>query len=140
MERRFESGATRDSTEGKFDYEGFLSPVVLKRYAEYMEANRHRPDGGLRESDNWQRGMPTEVYIKSAVRHLVTWWGIHREVHNGGILTLKGERQLEEALCGMMFNVMGYLFETLRHAPLEFPTSVEIFDEGVSPIKGPTCK
>jgi hypothetical protein len=38
--RQFISGATRDSEEGKFDYEGFYSPLVIKRFSQYM--NKHR--------------------------------------------------------------------------------------------------
>ena len=38
--RTFETGATRDTELGKLDYEGFLSPTVLKAYAEYL--NKHR--------------------------------------------------------------------------------------------------
>jgi len=34
--RTFDTGATRDTEDGKLDYEGFLSGRVLKRYAEYM--------------------------------------------------------------------------------------------------------
>ena len=32
--RKFDTGATRDTVEGKFDFEGFLSQAVLNRYAE----------------------------------------------------------------------------------------------------------
>ena len=32
--RTFATGATRDTEVEKLDYEGFLSPVVLKAYAE----------------------------------------------------------------------------------------------------------
>ena len=31
--RKFETGATRDTDQGKYDYEGFLSPVVLDRFS-----------------------------------------------------------------------------------------------------------
>ncbi|KKK53952.1 hypothetical protein LCGC14_3089650, partial [marine sediment metagenome] len=31
--RTFDSGANRSSEEGKLDFEGFLSPLVLERYA-----------------------------------------------------------------------------------------------------------
>jgi hypothetical protein len=32
--------------------------------------NKHRtlPNGSRRESDNWQRGMPPSVYVKSMLR------------------------------------------------------------------------
>ncbi len=56
--REFISGATRNSEEGKLDYEGFLSPLALARYAQYMHRHRELEDGTLRASDNWQKGIP----------------------------------------------------------------------------------
>ena len=56
--RNFDTGATRDVDTNKLDFEGFLSPVVLERYAEYMHKNRVQADGNLRDSDNWQKGIP----------------------------------------------------------------------------------
>lgn len=104
--RQFETGATRDSDETKDDYEGYLSPLVLRRYAEYMTKHRVQADGKLRDSDNWQRGIPREAYMKSAWRHFMDWWMWHRwKVSRDGV---------EEALCALMFNVMGYLHEMLR--------------------------
>ena len=103
--RTFETGATRDSDEGKLDYEGFLSPLVLQRYAEYMHKHRKQSDGSMRDSDNWQKGMPLSVYIKSAWRHFHDWWMEHR-----GLPSREG---LEEALCALMFNTMGYLHQVL---------------------------
>lgn len=101
--RKFNTGATRDVDLNKLDYEGFLSPIVLKIYAEYLNKHRIQPDGKLRDSDNWQRGMPKEVYMKSMVRHFMDVWTFHRGY--------EGRDTLEEALCGVLFNVMGYLFE-----------------------------
>ena len=66
--RTFNTGATRDSDEGKLDFEGFLSPLVIERYAEYLNAHRVQSDGKLRDSDNWQNGMGLSVYMKSLWR------------------------------------------------------------------------
>ena len=104
--REFETGAIRDREEGKPDYEGYLSPLVTARFGEYMTKHRKLPDGTLRDSDNWQKGIPQNVYIKSAWRHLIAWWSEHR-----GHRTADG---IEEALCGLLFNVQGYLHERLR--------------------------
>jgi hypothetical protein len=103
--RSFETGATRDTDVGKYDYEGFLSPFVIERYAEYMNENRVQSDGKIRDSDNWQKGMPLDVYMKSAWRHFFDMWREHRRIK-----TIAG---LEVALCALMFNVMGYLHEIL---------------------------
>lgn len=108
--RNFESGATRDSDSDKFDYEGFLSPEVLKRYAAYMHEHRKQADGQLRDSDNWQKGIPRTVYMKSMWRHFMDVWTIHRRMS-----FFDGDyRLLNEALCALLFNVMGYLHEQLR--------------------------
>lgn len=100
--RKFGTGATRDTNDGKLDYEGFLSPAALERYAQYMHQHRLQSDGTLRDSDNWQKGMPRDVYMKSAWRHFMAWWTSHR----------LGARD-EEAMCALLFNVFGYLHETL---------------------------
>lgn len=107
--RTFATGATRDAEDGKYDYEGFLSPLVLERFAQYMHKHRKQADGKLRDSDNWQKGIPLAAYIKSAWRHFMDWWFAHRF----GRLT---REETEDALCALMFNVMGYLHEYLRGA------------------------
>lgn len=103
--RQFETGATRDQDENKFDYEGFLSPAVLERFASYMHKNRKQADGKLRDSDNWQKGIPQSAYMKSMFRHFMEVWHAHR-----------GDNRYNktEALCALLFNVMGYLHEELR--------------------------
>ena len=116
--RVFATGASRDTDAGKLDYEGFLSPLVLERFAVYMHANRKMRDGSLRDSDNWQKGIPQSAYMKSAWRHFFSWWQCYRDPEAG--------HDVESAICGAMFNAMGYLHETLkaksqglRVAPLE---------------------
>ena len=103
--REFDSGATRDNDADKLDFEGFLSPLVLTRYASYMHSHRKQADGELRDSDNWQKGIPLAVYMKSAWRHFIDWWNDHR-----GFETDDG---VEEALCALIFNASGYLHELL---------------------------
>jgi hypothetical protein len=72
--RTFGTGATRDLDVNKLDFEGFLSPLVLKRYAEHMHKARKLPDGSLRASDNWQLGIPKDAYMKSMFRHFFDVW------------------------------------------------------------------
>lgn len=103
--RTFETGATRDTDRNKLDYEGFLSPAVLRRYAEYMHEHRKQSDGVLRASDNWQKGIPKDEYMKSMARHFMEFWAAHRGD--------KGDKQ--ETLCALLFNVMGYLHEELKN-------------------------
>lgn len=109
--RKFDTGATRDTDIDKYDYEGFLSPLVLERYGQYMNKHRKQADGNLRDSDNWQNGIPKDAYIKSAWRHFMDWWKEHR-----GLPSREG---LEDALCALMFNVMGYLHETLKEKQIK---------------------
>ena len=105
--RKFETGATRDADTTKPDFEGFLSPLVVARFGEYMHDNRVQRDGSVRDSDNWQKGIPQDAYMKSGWRHFFAWWGMHRGL--GG-----GSQMLEHALCGLLFNAMGYLHEHLK--------------------------
>jgi hypothetical protein len=105
--RTFSSGATRDNDTDKYDYEGFLSPYVIRRFGEYMHKHRQQNDGNLRDSDNWQKGIPLDQYMKSTWRHFQEWWGVHRG--------LSPEEELEDTLCAMLFNVQGYLHEILKN-------------------------
>ena len=102
--RVFETGATRDSDDGKLDYEGFISPLALQMFAEYMHKHRLQSDGGLRDSDNWQKGMPRNQYMKSLVRHVMDLWRVWRSVSDTD--------ELIDLLCAIMFNVQGLLHET----------------------------
>lgn len=111
--RTFKSGATRDSEEGKYDYEGFLHPLVIERYGQYMDKHRKQPNGTLRASDNWQLGIPKEAYMKSMWRHFLDVWFIHR-----GYKRYDKQRNeeitIDEALMALLFNVMGYAYEVLK--------------------------
>ena len=111
--RTFETGATRDTDEGKYDYEGFLSPLVLRRYAEYMHKHRKQADGKIRASDNWQNGIPTEQYMKSMWRHFMEVWEFHR-IRLNNKSTITNLDDLQDTLCALLFNVMGYLHEEIK--------------------------
>lgn len=105
--RHFASGATRNVDENRLDYEGFYHPLVMERFAQYMHKHRKQADGQLRASDNWQKGIPKDAYMKSGFRHFMDWWKQHRG--------LKGEEPLEDSLCALLFNVQGYLYETIKN-------------------------
>jgi hypothetical protein len=115
--RKFESGATRDDDDGKLDYDGFNSPLVMRRFAEYMHKHRIQADGGLRESDNWQKGIPVVQYMKSMWRHFMDVWSIHRMMicHRRrnylGISLRRYANIQSENLCALKFNVDGMLHE-----------------------------
>lgn len=113
--RTFSTGATKDTNDNKLRYEGFLSPLVLRRFAEYMHKKRlvNIPEGQtVRAPDNWQKGIDRDAYIDSAIRHQMEWWLIHRGYE---AVDEKGNvMNIEEVLCAVMFNAMGYLFEILK--------------------------
>jgi hypothetical protein len=115
--RKFETGATRDTSQNKNDYEGFLSPLVIEAFGDYMSENRKQSDGSIRDSDNWQKGIPPMVYMKSGWRHFVQWWKLHRG------LACKDERgrpvDMHHAICGLLFNAMGYFHEYLKAEALK---------------------
>ncbi len=111
--RTFDTGATRDGEEGKLDFEGFLSPLALDAYARYMHQHRKQADGALRDSDNWQKGIPLPVYMKSLWRHFFFVWRLHRAP---GAWSSEAREVMIEALCAMLFNTFGYLHEFLLEA------------------------
>lgn len=106
--RIFDTGATRSPQAEKLCYDRFLSPLVLKRFAEYMHGHRKQADGTLRDPDNWQKGIPQESYMDSMARHEMDVW-----LHQSGFPD-EATEDIETALCGLMFNAMGMLFEVLR--------------------------
>lgn len=104
--RVFATGAMRDGEAGKLDFDGFLSPQALLRFAQYMDKHRHTP-AGLRDSDNWQRGIPLDAYRKSMWRHFFDFWMRARAGQEFG-------PEIEEDLCALLFNASGYLHEILK--------------------------
>ena len=104
--RNFKSGALRNEDADKLDFSGFLSPLVIKRYGEYMHKHRHLEDGTLRASANWKKGVPLDSYMSSGWRHFHDWWMEH-EGH-------ESREGLEDALMGLLFNTMGYAHEILK--------------------------
>ena len=104
--RTFKTGATRDTDENKLDYDGFLSPLALERFAQYMDGHRTLADGSRRDSDNWQKGIPADAYRKSMWRHFMDFWSLSRQGKVGDLI--------EDALCAIIFNAQGYLHELVK--------------------------
>jgi hypothetical protein len=101
----FDTGATRDLSDDKFDFEGFLSPTVIEAFAAYMHANRTTA-AGQRASDNWQKGIPFDKYMKALWRHFHAAWKAHRKDPSSPMLLID--------LMGIMFNAQGYAHEYLK--------------------------
>jgi hypothetical protein len=121
--RTFDTGATRDGEDGKLDYEGFLSPLALEVYAEFMNANRVQADGQLRDSDNWQKGIPIESYRKSLLRHVFAAWKLWRGYRS---IDERGRAQnLTDELCAILFNTQGLLHEMVKAERVEGDSWIE---------------
>jgi hypothetical protein len=109
--RTFDTGATRDTTRGKLDYVKALSPIVLRRYVQYLDKHRLQPDGSYRDFDNWKKGIPQETYHSSNGRHFIDAWllteGYATEDNHGPV-------EIEDVLCAQLFNIMGRLHEILK--------------------------
>lgn len=108
--RKFKTGATRDTDIGKLDFEAFLSPLVIERYAQYMNKNRLQKDGTVRDGDNWQKHFGENHYavcMKSLWRHFMDMWMFHRG--------LKGRETMEDAIMGVLFNTMAYADKLLKN-------------------------
>jgi hypothetical protein len=112
--REFETGATRDTAEGKPEYDGFNSPLVEKRFGEYMHLHRHQSDGSLRSSSNWKKGIPIEEYMHSLHRHFIDLW-----LHEDGFPEEANDNDIQSILCAIRFNVNGILHETIKNAKKE---------------------
>lgn len=103
--RNFETGATRDSDEGKLHYKGFTSFKAMKVFAEYMETHRVQADGSLRDPDNWKKGIPIEAYEDSFYRHIQEFYG-HLEA---------GDRDEAWAIApALFFNLQGWIHEEAK--------------------------
>lgn len=111
--REFDTGATRNTDESKFDYEGFVSPSVEHRFAEYMHKHRKQKDGSVRAADNWQKGIPETVYMKSLIRHTMDLWNLFRGGHPIDPDTNE-DCTKQDLLCAIKFNVNGLLYEDLK--------------------------
>ena len=109
--REFESGATRDVVEGKLSYVRGLSPIVLKRYLQYLDKHRLQADGKKRDFDNWKLGIDQETYLDGLGRH---FWDVWLLCHGYPAEDNHGPVVLEDVLCAVMFNSMGMLFELIK--------------------------
>ena len=135
--RLYKEGATRNDATGKFNYEGFFSPLFVHAYGEYMHEHRRQADGTLRPADNWQKGIPLQDYMDSGWRHFFDWWAIHDGYAVYKETTIDADKQtietthilikaltklpktwrrvtLQEATSGLFFNLQGYTDRALK--------------------------
>jgi hypothetical protein len=105
--RTFASGATRDTANGKLELHRYFSPKCVRRFAEYMQQHQIDSNGNYRPGNNWQKGMPREVFVASMFRHFLEVWERWDDI--GGL----DNPTTEDALCAIIFNAQGLLLELL---------------------------
>ncbi len=106
--RTFETGANRDKNEHKVNYMGHISPLVTHRYGQYMHECRKMADGTMRDAANWKLGMPMSVWLESLVRHTEDV-----KLIADGYPDLAQTPDMEKALCAVLFNAQGLLYQIL---------------------------
>lgn len=128
MKRTFETGANRDLDDGKVNYLECLSPLVIEAYGEYILNCSVMKDGTRRSCDNWKKGIPLKSFIESGFRHFKDAWKLYGGYMNENEIDLtENERQKKvvKLLCGVLFNVNGFLHEILADSrPSKRPTMV----------------
>jgi len=89
--RKFDNGAFRDTSDGKYDYFGFRNPLIEQSFAKYMHEHRKMSDGTYRDADNWWAGWDKEISLQSMIRHLEDLQAIQAGLivfelrYNGGV-------------------------------------------------------
>lgn len=114
---KYDTGATREADDEKLDIEGFLSPLVIEAYSQYMHFNRKLPDGSMRSGSDWQNGIPFNRLMRSMWRHFKDCWMEHR------LWSTKEGRVF--ALCGLLFNTIAYLHQVLYNDPYALQKALE---------------
>ncbi len=110
--REFDTGATRNNSDDKLDYDGFNAPICDHSYAEYMHSHRKQADGTMRSADNWRKGIPQKVYKKSMYRHMQD---LRRLLDGFEVLNPDNGELVDaiELLNAIEFNVKGLKYELL---------------------------
>ena len=95
--------------------------MTIQHYAEFMHSHRALEDGSLRDSDNWQKGIPRAQLMKSLLRHVNDLHLHHRGYEDLAVETV------QDSLCAIVFNALGYLrHELLDTDDVPSPTDCEL--------------
>lgn len=97
----FETGAIRDSQEGKEDYIETVSWTAMKRFSQYMTGKKSKYGSG-----NFKKGIPIPNYEQSMLRHVQKY--LANKYENGT------EETGEDHLSAILFNVFGIMHEEGR--------------------------
>lgn len=96
--RKFNTGAVRDSEEGKVDFVETISFTAHERYARYMTGKKAKYGVG-----NFKKGIPIEAYEQSLLRHIDKYF--RNKYENGN------DEPNEDHLSAMRFNIDGIMHE-----------------------------
>lgn len=94
----FDTGAIRDSQEGKPDFVETVSFTAHRRFVEYMTGKKKKYGAG-----NFKKGIPIESYEKSLLRHVDKYF--RNKYENGN------DEPNEDHLAAIRFNVDGIMHE-----------------------------
>lgn len=124
---KFAGGATRSDSSDRYDPEGYFSPIAWERIAEYLQKHQVQADGSIRESDNWQKGVPAERFMRGLWRHMLHLWIRHR-----GYVPMdpNAGEDIEEDLCAIAWNAQGMLHFILKAKQEELAARADEILEG----------
>ena len=106
MDRTFNSGAVRDSSEGKGRCD-LLPACAILRMAKHFENGAKKY-----QERNWELGIPISSYMDSAIRHLMKY--------------LDGQND-EDHLCAAAWNCLCAMWTEEKYPELQdLPTRKEI--------------
>lgn len=95
---KFDTGAIRDTQEGKEDYIETIAWAAMKRYAQYMTEKKRKYGAG-----NFKKGIPISNYEQSLLRHIQKYL---ENKYEGGTI-----EATEDHLSAMVFNIFGIMYE-----------------------------
>ena len=95
---KFDTGAVRDTQEGKPDFVETQSFTANRRYAGYMTGKKAKYGVG-----NFKKGIPISSYEQSLLRHVDKYF---RNKYEGG-----QDEPNEDHLAAIRFNVDGIMHE-----------------------------
>ena len=97
--REFDTGAVRDMAEGKGRFD-LIPPRALRRLAKHYEK------GAVKYGDrNWEKGIPNDSFIDSALRHINQYQSGQRD---------------EDHLSAAVFNLFGIVhFEEVENEQMQ---------------------
>lgn len=95
---KFETGAIRDTQEGKPDFTETISWTAFNRYAKYMTGKKKKYGAG-----NFKKGIPISSYEQSLIRHLDKY--MRNKYENGN------DELTEDHLSALVFNIFGIMHE-----------------------------